>query len=97
MHNVCTCSSIFHMTSCLVPPTLRITLLCDFLLIKIDLSLEYSDILCDPGGPQYLALMITSELGILSGDSAPSLNGQDNVTSASYWPDVSYEGLLLAN
>ena len=39
--------------------------------------------MCDPLLIRdYLALMMTSELGILSGDSAPSLIGQDNVTSA---------------
>ena len=32
--------------------------------------------------PPYLALMIPSELGILSGDSAPSLISQANITAA---------------
>ena len=70
-----TCSSIFHMTSCRMPPTFRITLLCDFLLNELN---GPCPIYCH----SYLALMMTSELGILSGDSAPSLIGQDNVTSA---------------
>ena len=40
---------------------------------------------------------MTSELGILSGDSAPSLVGQDNVTSAIWLANSFNKGFLLVN